>query len=65
MGINVRVMLGLGLFMTAIYAHLYFVPWRRLRSAVAAANRLWWSSTRAASDAARLTSLVGEWPVWV
>jgi uncharacterized membrane protein len=36
--IYVHVMLGIGLLMMAIYAHLYFVPWRRLRRAVAAAN---------------------------
>ena len=38
MGTYVHVMLGIGLLMMAIYAHLYFVPWRRLRRAVAAAN---------------------------
>ena len=37
-GIYVHLMLGIGLLMMAIYAHLYFVPWRRLRRAVAAAN---------------------------
>ena len=37
-GTYVHVMLGIGLLMMAIYAHLYFVPWRRLRRAVAAAN---------------------------
>ncbi len=37
-GIYVHFMLGIGLLMMAIYAHLYFVPWRRLRRAVAAAN---------------------------
>ena len=36
--IYVHLMLGVGLLMMAIYAHLYFVPWRRLRRAVAAAN---------------------------
>jgi uncharacterized membrane protein len=34
MGAYVHVMLGIGLLMIAIYAHLYFVPWRRLRRAV-------------------------------
>jgi uncharacterized membrane protein len=34
----VHVMLGIGLLMMAIYAHLYFVPWHRLRRAVALAN---------------------------
>ena len=29
-------MLGIGLLMMAIYAHLYFRPWRRLRRAAAA-----------------------------
>ncbi len=37
-GTYVHVMLGIGLLMMAIYAHLYFVPWRRLRRAVAASN---------------------------
>jgi uncharacterized membrane protein len=37
-GAYVHVMLGIGILMMAIYAHLYFVPWRRLRRAVAAAN---------------------------
>ena len=37
-GTYVHVMLGIGILMMAIYAHLYFVPWRRLRHAVAAAN---------------------------
>jgi uncharacterized membrane protein len=37
-GTYVHVMLGIGLLMMAIYAHLYFVPWRRLRRAVAAAS---------------------------
>ena len=35
---HVHVTLGIGLLMMAIYGHLYFVPWRRLRRAVAAAN---------------------------
>ena len=34
----VHVMLGIGLLMMVIYAHLYFVPWRRLRRAAASAN---------------------------
>jgi uncharacterized membrane protein len=37
-GTYVHLMLGIGLLMTAIYAHLYFVPWPRLRRAVVAAN---------------------------
>ena len=37
-GTYVHVMLGIGLLMMAIYAHLYFVPWWRLRRAVAAEN---------------------------
>ncbi len=37
-GTYVHMMLGIGLLMMAIYGHLYFVPWRRLRRAVAAAN---------------------------
>jgi uncharacterized membrane protein len=37
-GAYVHVMLGVGLLMMAIYAYLYFVPWRRLRSAVATAK---------------------------
>ncbi len=31
-------MLGIGVLMMAINAHLYFVPWRRLRRAVEAAD---------------------------
>lgn len=31
-------MLGLGLLMMAVFAHLYFVPYRRLQRAVAAAD---------------------------
>ncbi len=38
MGISVHLMLGIGVLMMVIYAHLYFVPWRRLRRAVATAN---------------------------
>jgi len=37
-GTYVHVMLGIGLLMMAIYAHLYFVPWHRLRRAMALAN---------------------------
>ncbi len=37
-GIYVHIMLGIGLLMMAIYAHLYFVPWRRLRRAIEAAD---------------------------
>jgi uncharacterized membrane protein len=35
-GTNVHVMMGLGILMMLIYAHLYFAPWRRFRRAVAA-----------------------------
>ena len=35
-GIYVHVMMGLGIIMMLIYAHLYFVPWQRFRRAVAA-----------------------------
>ena len=35
-GTYVHVMMGLGIIMTLIYAHLYFAPWQRFRRAVAA-----------------------------
>jgi uncharacterized membrane protein len=35
-GTYVHVMMGLGILMMLIYAHLYFAPWRRFRRAVAA-----------------------------
>ena len=35
-GTYVHVMMGLGIIMMLIYAHLYFAPWRRFRRAVAA-----------------------------
>ena len=35
-GIYVHVMMGLGIIMMLIYAHLYFAPWQRFRRAVAA-----------------------------
>ena len=35
-GTYVHVMMGLGIVMMLIYAHLYFAPWRRFRRAVAA-----------------------------
>ena len=35
-GTYVHVMVGLGIIMMLIYAHLYFVPWQRFRRAVAA-----------------------------
>ena len=33
-----HLMLGLGLLMFAIFGHLYFGPWRRMKAAVAVAN---------------------------
>ena len=33
-----HLMLGIGLLMMAIFAHIYFAPFRRLKQAVAAAN---------------------------
>jgi uncharacterized membrane protein len=33
-----HIMLGIGLLMFALFAHLYFVPFKRLKSAVAASN---------------------------
>lgn len=33
-----HVMLGIGLLMFALFAHLYFGPWRRMKAAVAGAN---------------------------
>ena len=35
-GTYMHVMIGLGIIMMLIYAHLYFVPWQRFRRAVAA-----------------------------
>ncbi|MFZ0836867.1 MAG: CopD family protein [Xanthobacteraceae bacterium] len=35
-GSYVHLMMGLGIIMMLIYAHLYFAPWRRFRRAVAA-----------------------------
>jgi len=35
-GTYVHLMMGLGILMMLIYAHLYFAPWRRFRRAVAA-----------------------------
>jgi uncharacterized membrane protein len=35
-GTYVHTMMGLGIIMMLIYAHLYFVPWQRFRRAVAA-----------------------------
>jgi uncharacterized membrane protein len=35
-GIYVQAMMGLGIIMMLIYAHLYFAPWQRFRRAVAA-----------------------------
>ncbi|MBV9239437.1 MAG: CopD family protein [Xanthobacteraceae bacterium] len=35
-GTYVHVMMGLGIIMMLIYAHLYFVPWKRFSRAVAA-----------------------------
>jgi uncharacterized membrane protein len=35
-GTYVNIMMGLGIIMMLIYAHLYFAPWQRFRRAVAA-----------------------------
>ena len=35
-GTYVHVMMGLGIIMMLLYAHLYFAPWQRFRRAVAA-----------------------------
>ena len=37
-GIYVDAMMALGIVMMAIYAHLYFAPWKRFRRAVAAGD---------------------------
>ena len=39
-GIYVDAMMALGILMVAIYAHLYFAPWKRFRQAVAAGDWL-------------------------
>ena len=38
-GLHVHLMQGLGLLMMAIFAHVYFAPWRRFRGAVDAGDR--------------------------
>jgi uncharacterized membrane protein len=37
-GLHVHLMNGIGLLMMALYLHLYFAPWRRLRRAVDASD---------------------------
>jgi len=37
-GTYVNIMMGVGIIMMLIYGHLYFVPWRRFRAAVASAD---------------------------
>jgi uncharacterized membrane protein len=37
-GIHVHVMQAIGLLMIALFLHLYFAPWRRLRRALAAGD---------------------------
>ena len=37
-GTYVNIMMGMGIIMMLIYGHLYFVPWRRFRAAVASAD---------------------------
>jgi len=37
-GMYVHLMMGTGILMTLIYAHLYFAPWQRFRRAVAASE---------------------------
>ena len=37
-GLHVHVMHGIGLVMMALFAHLFFAPWRRLKAAVDAGN---------------------------
>lgn len=48
-----HLMLGIGLLMTAIFGHIYFAPFRRLREAVAASD---WPASGAA--AGQITKLV-------
>lgn len=50
-----HLMLGLGLLMTAIFAHIYFAPFRRLRAAVQ--NSDWPAGGRAANQIAKLVQL--------
>ena len=50
-----HLMLGLGLLMTAIFGHIYFAPFRRLRAAVAAAD--WPAGGAAAGQTARLVQV--------
>jgi uncharacterized membrane protein len=37
-GVHVHVMQGIGLVMMALFLHLFFAPWRRLKQAVDAGN---------------------------
>jgi uncharacterized membrane protein len=40
LGLHIHVMQGIGLVMMALFAHIWFVPFRRLRAAVAAGDWL-------------------------
>lgn len=51
----VHLMLALGLAMVAIYLHVYFAPWRRLRAAVAAQD--WPAGGKALAGIRRLVGL--------
>lgn len=50
-----HLMLGLGLLMTAIFGHIYFAPFRRLRAAVDGQN--WPAGGAAAGQIARLVQV--------
>ena len=37
-GLDIQLMMGLGILMMLVFLHLYFAPWRRFRAAVARQN---------------------------
>lgn len=53
-GVHIHIMHALGLLMTAIFAHVWFAPWRRFRRAVDAVER-----EAAATELGRIRRLVG------
>ncbi|WP_158044141.1 CopD family protein [Skermanella pratensis] len=53
-GLHVHVMHGIGLVMMALFAHLFFAPWKRLRRAVDAGN---WAE--GGSNLAQIRRIVG------
>lgn len=62
MPIGWHLMAGIGVLMCLIFGHIYFVPYRRLQSALAAAD--WPEGGRRASQIARLVT-VNFWLGWL